>query len=453
MLPSNRVSRRRFLALTATTSTGVLAGCSSDDGAPSNGPEPTATPELSPRLTAIKQVATPFELSNDDERLDAVAADLAMAPIIGIGETSHGVKEFKTVPYQLLRRLVADHGCRLLTMEGTLGDFEAVNGYVTGEHADLETAMSGIDFYFWRDEGLGQLFEWLREFNEGRPDSDQAVVYGYDAQFYDTNATAIRTYLRDVDPDYLDEIDDQLEPLTTPPSEDADAEFMTDTQTALIKDLREQLRSRKATYVEQRSESSWQLTRRHVWTLEAGLRFFAASHRKGTEHAEAIRDEAMAENVAWLRKWTDAPRTAVLGNANHTMRGYRGSGESNARMGQHLTDEFGDDYYSLGQLFGTGTFAAPTNHDRTEFDTFELGGPIDGTLADTLTSVPYSRLFLDFETARQQATLEGWLEEVEKIQFSVPKAPERGALPLPAEPGDIYDGVVFIRNVSPAFAE
>jgi hypothetical protein len=35
----------------------------------------------------------------------------------------------------------------------------------------------------------------------------------------------------------------------------------------------------------------------------------------------------------------------------------------------------------------------------------------------------------------------------------VPKAPERGALPLPAEPGDIYDGVVFTRNVSPAFAE
>ena len=119
-------------------------------------------------------------------------------------------------------------------------------------------------------------------------------------------------------------------------------------------------------------------------------------------------------------------------------------------MGQHLTDEFGDDYYSLGLLFGTGTFAAPTNHDRTAFETYALDGPVEGTLEATLVDVDHPRFFLDFEAAREDASLGTWLDDVSSVQFSVPRAAEQGAVPLSASPGVVYDGVVFVRRVSPA---
>jgi erythromycin esterase len=132
------------------------------------------------------------------------------------------------------------------------------------------------------------------------------------------------------------------------------------------------------------------------------------------------------------------------------MRGYRGSGETNARMGQHLTEEFGADYYSLGQLFGTGSFSVPANHARTEFEAFDLGDPIDGTLAATFASASNSRFFLDFDDARDDANIDRWLGGISQIQFSVPRAAQRGAVPLPASPGEVYDGVLFVRNVTPA---
>jgi erythromycin esterase len=457
MQPSNRISRRQFATILATTGVSSLAGCSNDsdtDGTPTpDDSTPSPTPddgESSAPLAAIEQQSVPVEFSSSSDGFDTVASTVSTAPIVGIGENSHGVGEFKTAPYHLIRRLVSNHGYRLIAMEGTLGDFEPVNEYITGGDGSLEDTMSSLDFYFWQTEGLRELFEWLREFNHGRSADDQTVIYGYDAQFYDTNAEAIRSYFEAVDSEYLSEITDRLEPLTVPPSEKSDAEFITEDRVSFLEELRERLRTKKSTYVDQRSLSAWQLTMRHVWTLERGLRFFETSHQQGTAQAEALRDEAMARNVSWLRDWTGADRAVVLGNSNHTMRGYRGSGETNARMGQHLSDEFGADYYSLGQLFGTGSFGVPANHARTEFESFDLGEPIDGTLAATFVSVPHSRFFFDFDDARNDANIDRWLGGISKVQFSVPSAAQRGSVPLPASPGDTYDGVLFVQNVTPA---
>jgi erythromycin esterase len=456
MPSTDESTRRRFLALTGT-GVAALAGCANrTDTAPSRSATATApgTPTgtsapgaANPPVDAIERVAVPVELTADSPGLDTVAARLATSDLVGIGENSHGVAAFKTVPHLLVRRLVESHGYRLLAMEGTLGDFAPVDDYVAGGDTTLDDALAALDFYFWRTEGVRRLFAWLREFNDGRPDADRVTVRGYDAQFHDANATAIRDYLDRVDPAYLSAVESDLEPLTEPRYERDGSSYLTPTQRSLVESLRERLRTKRTEYVERSSESAWRLTRRHVWTLERALRFQKHLHAEAYAEGKRVRDAAMAENVAWLRDWTGLDRAVVLGNANHTM---RTDGDGPTRMGQHLTDAFGDDYYSLGLLFGTGTFAAPTNHDRTAFETYALDGPVKGTLEATLADVDHPRFFLDFQTVRENASLGPWLDDVSSVQFSVPRAAERGAVPLPASPGVVYDGVVFVRRVSPA---
>jgi len=463
-MPSNaESSRRRFLAL-AGTGVAALAGCAnrteSDTAASRTATERPAstaseTPTTSPAADeteapadAIERQAVPVDLSADSDGLDAVAARLATADIVGIGENSHGVAAFKTIPRLLVRRLVDAHGFRLLAMEGTLGDFASMNAYITGGDVDIETALSSLEFYFWRTAGIRRLFEWLREFNDDRPADDQVTVRGYDAQFHDVSATAIRSYLQRVDPSYLSEIGTNLEPLTEPRYERSDPAYMTPAQVSLVESLRERLRMNRTDYVDRSSESEWRLARRHVWTLDRALRFQQHLQAEAYTTGKRVRDAAMAENVAWLRDWSGADRAVVLGNSNHTM---RTDGDAEAeRMGQHLTDEFGADYYSLGMLFGTGTFAAPTNHDRTAFETHALDGPVEGTLEAALADASPTAFFLDFEAARENAALRAWLGGVSAVQFSVPRAANRGAIPLSAPPGTVYDGVVFVRDVSPA---
>jgi erythromycin esterase len=459
-----RLSRRQFVAAAAAAGSATLAGCSATSGGdtptgtatgtPTPGgtdtPAPTDTDEGNDLVAAIEAVAVPVDPSAPAGGFDTVAARVGQAPVVGIGENSHGVRAFKRFPHRLVRRLVADHGHRLVAMEGTLGGFERVDRYVAGEDVDLDAALSSLGFYFWRTEGLRALFEWLREFNADRPADDRAVVRGYDAQFYHVNAAALRAYLDRVDPAYLAEVEDRLAPLATPPGEVSDPDYLTDARVAFLDDLRARLRDRKSDYVDASSRSAWELALRHGRTLERGLRFYAALHGGETARAEALRDEAMAGNVRWLRDWTGASRAVVLGNANHTMRGYRGDGERNARLGQHLHDELGDDYYSLGQLFGTGEFAVPTNHAGTAFESHALGGPLEGTPAATLAEVPHPRCFLDLDAARERAVVGDWLDGTGAVQFTVPRAAERGAVPLPASPGEVYDGMFFAREVSPA---
>jgi len=454
-MPSNTDrSRREFLALTSV-GIAALAGCTDRSSLSSTAPSttPTTTADADGPVDAIERDAVPVALVPDSDRLDAVASRLATVSIVGIGETSHGVAEFKTVPRLLVRRLVTDHGYRLLAMEGTLGDFASVNAYVTGGDVDLDTALSSLDFYFWRTEGIGRLFAWLREFNRGRPESAQVTVHGYDAQFHDVNATAIRSYLRRVDPAYLDDVAADLDPLTHPLYEQSDPEYMTPSHVSLLDSLRDRLRTHREAYIDRSSTAEWRLARRHVWTTRRGLQFLDRLHAEAYTEGKRIRERAMAENVAWLRDWADADRAIVIGNANHTMRNDsagEGGGDTPPRMGQHLTDELGSDYYSLGLTFGTGEFAAPTNHDRTAFTTYTLDGPVEGSLEATLAVVDDPPFFLDFDTARRHAAVERFLNETQSVQFSVPRAATRGAVALPASPDSVYDGVVFVRTVSPA---
>jgi erythromycin esterase len=434
----------------------ALAGCAvSDDAEPETGNPPSASPDETPPRTdetaslteVIEQEAVAFELRSSSEQLDTVAAELAQSSIVGIGENSHGIAAFKKIPSLLVQRLVSDHGYRLVAIEGTLGDFSQVNQYIHGDSDDLDAAIASLEFYFWRTDAIEQMFEWLREFNTDRPSADRVEVRGYDAQFHDINAAAIRSYLERVDPEYVAEISDSLDPLTKPLYEQSDASFMTESQVTLIEELRTRFQQRKSEYVSQSSESEWRLAKRHLWTLERGLQFLEASSAKNYTRGKRIRDAAMAENVSWLRDWTDSDRVVVMGNSNHTMRG--GGGQHAARMGTHLTDKFGAEYYSLGLLFGSGEFSAPA-HQHGEFTTYEIGSTVDDTLESTLVDVSQSPIFLDFDSAREHSQLSEWLETTSKTQFTVPRAADRGAVGLSEPPGELFDGIVFVREATPA---
>ena len=326
MGPHDSLSRRRVVALAGALGAASIAGCTGgdDDGAPSSTSTTerratdTATPEQTPTGTAegtalvdaIERSAVEFDLAADSTGLDAVAGRLADSSLVGIGENSHGVAEFKHLASRLVRRLVADQGYRLLAVEGTLGDFAPVDDYVAGGDTDLDAAMAGLDFYFWKTDAIRGLFEWLREFNAARPAADRVVVRGYDAQFFDANARAVRDYLERVDPPYLETVTDELTPLTEPLYERHDAEFVTDARTALLDSLAERLASHRDEYVAASSASAWRLARRHVRTLERGLRFQERLRAEQYTQGKRIRDAAMADNVAWLREWTGLDRAA-----------------------------------------------------------------------------------------------------------------------------------------------
>ena len=195
---------------------------------------------------------------------------------------------------------------------------------------------------------------------------------------------------------------------------------------------------REAAYVAASSRSAWELAVRHVWTLERGLRVVDAFRDDDFVRLTEVRDETMAENVRWLREWTGR-------HANHTMRGAAAGGEA-ARMGQHLTEAVGPEYYSLAMQFGSGR-TTRVDEGTGETVAVDLAGPLEGTLEERLARIEKSSLFLDFDAARVDDALAAVVDEETTLQFD---EGENGPFPATEPSGTLADGVAFVREVSPA---
>lgn len=53
--------------------------------------------------------------------------------VVGLGEASHGVKEYQQMKEEVFRALVQNNGCRTFIIEGDFGSALKVDAYIHGE--------------------------------------------------------------------------------------------------------------------------------------------------------------------------------------------------------------------------------------------------------------------------------------------------------------------------------
>ncbi len=133
------------------------------------------------------------------ELLRAVAVSLEkaedLAPLIEragqhelvlLGEASHGTSEFYTLRADISRRLVEEEGFHFIAVEGDWPTLHRLNRYVKGLDGVGPSArriMEGFDRWppwMWANEEVGELIEWLRDYNAGRSPDDRVGFHGMD---------------------------------------------------------------------------------------------------------------------------------------------------------------------------------------------------------------------------------------------------------------------------------
>ena len=106
---------------------------------------------------------------------DMLAAD---ATIVGLGEATHGSREFNDFRLGLAQRLVVRHGYRLIALEDSATHWRALEDYVAGRAEALATE---IEWGWIGRRARHELLEWARESNLRHP-GDLVRVVGVDAQ-------------------------------------------------------------------------------------------------------------------------------------------------------------------------------------------------------------------------------------------------------------------------------
>ncbi|HEX8640443.1 MAG TPA: erythromycin esterase family protein [Allosphingosinicella sp.] len=116
-----------------------------------------------------------LEADADLASFDALAGS---ATVVGLGEATHGSREFGDLRLALVQRLVERHGYRLIALEDSASRWRALEPYVLGRAASPVTE---IEWGWIGRRSRRQLLDWVRRRNLAHPD-DPVRVVGVDPQ-------------------------------------------------------------------------------------------------------------------------------------------------------------------------------------------------------------------------------------------------------------------------------
>lgn len=392
-------------------------------------------------IEGLHDATTPLATTDpatDTADLAPVGESVADAAIVGLGESTHGTREFFELKHRLLRHLVVEHGVRAFALEANLPETMALHDYVVHGEGSAREALATLHVGCWRVESVLAMVEWLRAFNADRPLDDRVACYGFAGHSTEGAVERLRDHLDTVDPDLLDEVAADLAVVEEGPGRlpgddttaAADVSEWVATAERVVRRLRAHLDERRAAHVDATSERAWARARRYVAVIEQVLnktRALDASEAgargeyDGTQYLRRMRraglpGATMADNVAWIREQTDVDTLVLWAHDAHLNRVSFTVPDADASapsLGSRLAERHGDDYVAVGFSFARGRFAAmrETDDGVMELGAVPIDGPVPGTLDAALDTLDESLGVVDLRAAREAERTADWLAE------------------------------------------
>ncbi len=116
------------------------------------------------------------------------------ATVIGLGEATHGSREFADLRLAITRRLVEQHGYRLVTLEQSESRIRALSPYLNGEDVSRSEMNALLDSGWFGRRSRRDLVEWIRQWNIAHP-AGRVSLIGVDAQDFAGSRAILAVFL------------------------------------------------------------------------------------------------------------------------------------------------------------------------------------------------------------------------------------------------------------------
>lgn len=306
--------------------------------------------------------------------LAPLAAVVAPARVVGLGECTHGTHEAFQLKHRLLEYLVTQQGFTTLALEVDYGWGEILNEYIQTGAGDSLTVRKAAGFHVWDTTEFWDMVEWMRAYNQ-----QHAVKIRY-----------VGIDMQDPAPNLL-----RLGHFATQRAD-----------TVLQRQVRTLSR-----YYAAASQASADARQRLSADLVQHLQAVAAPAAM-QQHGQVLlqratqldfwgRDQAMAANLAWVLRQEPAAKVVVWAHNQHIRRD-----DDQLRLGQCLTRQLGPAYVAVGFATGHGTASVfgPDGAART----LVLAPPIPNSFETWLDQAAQPNYFLSLHgpaaTAKWLAT-------------------------------------------------
>ena len=354
----------------------------------------------------------PFQISDSEL---SFLNEIGDSRIIGLGESTHGTKEFFQIKHRVFQYLVENHGFSAFVFEMDMAEARIFNDWVQhrrdGSIRDL--MIDNMYFWTWRTLEVKDLLEWMRNYNVGKALEDMIGFYGVDTQAERYNKDALLQIIYKLDRELGDAINSRtvdygnLQSLYNENLTDslvakvrAEIEYVKQQVKVLLPEIEAELGKSEALWAERLV--------RNMEQVELVL-------YEGARHSRYyLRDLFMAENTSWFFDLLGHDAKMVLWAHNaHLANNSVYGGPWGGSQGNYLRSTYGDQYQIIGFSFAKGSFTAVQTTPRQLRTNAITTEPIDGSLNWYFSKSSINQFAI--KTVSENQALNSWMNSRQRF--------------------------------------
>lgn len=378
---------------------------------------------------------------NRAKAINNISDQLKGQLIVGLGEGTHGTKEFNEIRSEISKRLIDKNDFKIVAFESAYGDAALLNEALNADK-DVNTILKNYITSIWQTKEIEDLLTWIQAYNKTH--KDKVIISGFDTNSL-TNSAGILKKNKIAEKEYS-EIADGLYQKANFQDEmwekQNDPSFRLDMK-AVVKNGTEGyiLAKRMDSIYNGKMDVASRLAVDH---LKLG---FETMYEAGKKNYDVSRDYIMAEMIAKIQTGYNKKMILFAHNAHIALKPILVDG-----MGGYIKKKYGERYYAMATFTGFGKYSATTDPRaviKNEYKDYPLPEQMKNSWEEKLSNKEHKNYFVNFRTNK-----DALYQNALKIRFigygTVTPETEKFTITEPIKLNECFDGMIFIKNTNAA---
>jgi len=398
--------------------------------------------QKSVKIKGKKETIYPFEINNNKLYFDWIKDNPNFDSIIvyGMGEATHGTKEFFDIKVKSFQYLVTHKNYRIFGIEASYGECNYINDYIQTGVGNIDTVMQYFSFWTWSTEEVKNLILWMQKYNQ---ENDKKVIfYGFDMQDAYIPLKYLSDFLKPENSLSTKELNEIIKPIITKSKREIWS--ITNKKNSAFKDTMSIIENKLENwFVKYKNDLIKKHSEYKYKQLKYNLITYIQANKLNYKDYN-YRDSCMAENVIEIQKLENA-KMFIWAHNGHIN---KSSEYTTIRMGEYLYEKFQRKYYSVGFVFSKGSFQSYTRKKINIGSKFKVTTlPIykKNTFTNELDKLNENIFFIDIQNSINRFFIHDLRTYFIGAVFIKKKWSS-----LKINPKKQYDGIIYLNNTSRA---
>ncbi len=333
----------------------------------------------------------------DSISVEKILPHFSAKKVIGIGESTHGTREFDALKLDILKTAVEKLRCRTVALEAGYSRCVLIDRSIDNSEVPIDSLVRLAGFTNLQTEEFKNILSWIRTYNKKNPQRRVSIA-GIDFQMNNLSLPVMEQYYSRIDSLLTRRLKDCIQKINTAAilSSASPLPELAEQYQEIIR----QLHAKRSPAMTARTEDIV-MEQLHKAIYQYAIVYGSPVMKSASEK----RDSCMAENVLGIVDTIPAGETILLFAHNGHI------AKKSSSMGGILKKKLGSTYSSVGLDFYEGSFRAndPDIRHSPEWEEIPAEEPTSRNISHYFVKAGKPNAFLHLAVTNVPPTIEKWL--------------------------------------------